>query len=147
MSQPEGLRPPRSVRNNNPGNIRLGEPWQGLMPRDQMSQEQLAEDEFCVFESPRWGFRALGVLLLNYQKLYKLSTPEALIQRFAPPSENDTGAYVADFAKALGISPESPVDLAQALTLRPALRAIAVHEAGNWMFDEAELEAGVAMVV
>ena len=42
----------RGIRNNNPGNIRIGAPWQGLMARGDMTAIQRSEREFCVFETP-----------------------------------------------------------------------------------------------
>ena len=45
----------RGYRNNNPGNIRVGAPWHGLIPRARMTPVQSAEAEFCVFEAPAWA--------------------------------------------------------------------------------------------
>ncbi|HEY4356024.1 MAG TPA: hypothetical protein VGN16_09780, partial [Acidobacteriaceae bacterium] len=75
----------RAVRNNNPGNIVAGDHWQGLMPRSEMSPEQLAETRFAVFASPKWGFRAMGVILLNYEHVHHLRTIAQIIARWAPP--------------------------------------------------------------
>ena len=39
---------PRGIRNNNPGNIRHGNDWQGI------SKEQ-PDPAFCTFVSPEYG--------------------------------------------------------------------------------------------
>ena len=49
---------PRGIRNNNPGNIKLGTNWDGL------SDEQ-NDDVFCQFKEPVWGIRALMRILLT----------------------------------------------------------------------------------
>lgn len=41
-----------------------------------------------------YGFRAGFVILRTYIRKYRLDTIEKIINRWAPPSENDTGAYV-----------------------------------------------------
>ena len=62
----------RSLRNNNPGNLRVGIAWEGLMPRERMDSEQASETAFCVFITPQWGFRALCVDLINSERLDQL---------------------------------------------------------------------------
>ncbi len=51
---------PRGVRNNNPGNIRLGIAWNGLAPEQ-------TDPDFCQFITPQFGIRALCIVLLTYQ--------------------------------------------------------------------------------
>lgn len=88
---------PRGIRNNNPGNIRWGADWQGLK-----KDGKLQDPSFCVFKSPVWGIRALAKLLKNYQRLYGLNTPRKIINRYAPPNENQTQAYIQSVAHQLG---------------------------------------------
>lgn len=78
----------RGVRNNNPGNIRSNSyfKWQGQTGSD--------DKGFCVFDTMGCGLRALFRLLANYRLLHNVSTVNQLINRFAPPSENHTGAYI-----------------------------------------------------
>lgn len=123
---------PRSVRNNNPGNIVKGEPWQGLMPPERMTPEQKAEGRFCVFMDAAHGFRALAILLRNYQTKYGLDTPAKIITRFAPDSENNTQAYIQAFAKGVAAAPDQSIDLTRRMKMFWACQAIATHEAGSW---------------
>ncbi len=62
----------RGIRNNNPGNIRKGDNWQGL------AAEQ-TDEAFCVFRSAEYGIRALVKVLLNYEKKYGLNTVRKLL--------------------------------------------------------------------
>ncbi len=59
------MTPPRSVRNNNPGNIDFNprNTWQG-----QLGLEiGVAKPRFARFDDPENGIRALGRLLINYR--------------------------------------------------------------------------------
>lgn len=135
----------RALRNNNPGNINAGDHWQGLMPRREMTPDQASEERFAVFISPKWGFRALAIILLNYQSVHHLRTIRQFVSRFAPSSENDTDAYVADVCRECGRSPDEVYDLTIPANLEKLLRAIARHESGLWLFSDKDMEAGVAM--
>lgn len=134
---------PRSVRGNNPGNLRIGQPWLGLLDPSAMSPEQRAEKSFCVFRSADYGFRALALLLLNYQRKYKLKTIYSIISRFAPANENDTKAYVRAVSNALNVQPSDPINVENHDTLHRLCRAIAIHESGGWLFSNDDLDRGV----
>lgn len=136
---------PRAVRNNNPGNIRVGDPWQGLMPVDEMNDAQRAEKAFCVFQSPKWGFRALDRVLISYQDKYEIRTIAGIIARWAPPSENDTGSYVKDVCAKSGFTATQSLDLQSYQALSPIAKAISTHESGGWFFDDKDLEAGLRL--
>lgn len=97
-------RPARGERNNNPGNIRHGSKWQGL-------SAQQTDKDFCQFVSPEYGIRAIYKLLQTYQKKYELNTVESIIDRYAPPSENNTTGYINRAAKDIGVSVNEPIDV------------------------------------
>ncbi len=124
---------PRGIRNNNPGNIRHGENWRGL------AREQ-TDPAFCVFTSPVYGIRAMGRILLNYQRLYGLKTVREIVSRWAPPSENDTDAYVAHAAEALGVQPDD--ELCVSDHLEALLRVIILHENGRNPYSDDALAQG-----
>jgi len=50
MDEEMSKQQPRDVRNFNPGNIELRDPWQGLAP-----QNQQTDGRFAVFTKPVWG--------------------------------------------------------------------------------------------
>lgn len=137
----------RAVRNSNPGNIEAATQWQGLMPRVQMTPAQAGETRFAVFSDPKWGFRALAVVLRNYEKLHGLNTIRQIIARWAPPAENDTGAYVTHVAKIVGIDADVPMNLSDTDTLAEICKAIAMHECGGWFFTQEDLDAGVQLAI
>lgn len=137
----------RAQRNNNPGNLNAGEHWQGLMVRSQMTPEQAAEPRFAVFETAAYGFRALCVLLLNYESIYGLNTPRKIIGRWAPSIENNTAGYIARVSAETGKGEDEPVDLKDARTLSGFAKAIATVESGAWLFNDTDLQIGVAMAL
>ena len=89
---------PRGIRNNNPLNIRRSaDKWQGL-------KAQQEDREFFQFSEMKWGWRAAFRLLCHtYYKKYGLKTIRAIINRWAPPKENDTQYYIRSVAERTGI--------------------------------------------
>lgn len=136
----------RAVRNANPCNIRVGDPWQGLMPADMMNDEQKAEKEFCVFQAPKWGFRAAARVLISYQDKHQVETIRAAITRWAPPSENDTEAYIAHVVDVAMIGADEPVDFHSYADVLPIVKAMSIRECGKWLFDDKDdLSAGLTL--
>ncbi len=131
---------PRGIRNNNPGNIKWGEPWKGLKKGGES-----IDPVFCVFETPEWGIRALAKILKNYQKIHGLNTPRKIISRYAPPCENQTQAYIQSVAHQLGIYPDSEVDLNDEATLIIFLKAIIRHENGIQPYSTETLIKGIQL--
>jgi len=97
---------PRGLRNNNPLNIRRGESqWQGL-------KEEVADSRFCEFKTPEWGWRAAFILLARtYYHEYRLFTIRKIIERWAPPNENQTQAYIKAVAEAMDYDPDKPLGI------------------------------------
>jgi hypothetical protein len=113
---------PRNVRNNNPGNVdRTSIAWQG------MSAVQ-SDPRFIVFTAPQWGFRCAARILLGHFR-EGLQSVHALINEWAPPSENNTSVYVTDVAKEMRVGIDET--LALPTQLLPMLKAIAHHEGGE----------------
>ena len=142
-----GSNSPRSVRNNNPGNlVRTNIAWEGLSTPDEMTPEQQQETRFSVFAGAEWGFRALG-RDLHSKWLRGLDTIRQIITVYAPPNENDTEAYIGAVSEMMQVSPDQPLALGNASQLATLCRAIAVHEAGGWFFADDDLNAGVRMAL
>lgn len=134
-------KPPRGVRNNNPGNIdRTKTVWQG---EDRSAEALRREPRFCVFETPQAGFRALAKTLLTYQNKHGLRTVREIINRWAPPVENNTEAYITQVAREVGVGSREIVSLSKQVPLQRLVTAIARHENGGLFWDEAVIEAGV----
>lgn len=116
---------PRGIRNNNPGNIRLSsQRWRGQRPFQ-------FDPSFIEFTDPVLGLRALRRLLLTYQLKYGLDTVESLINRYAPPHENATDAYIHQVARRMGVGRRDKIDLRQPAVLQALACAITCHENGR----------------
>ncbi|WP_272523933.1 structural protein [Providencia sp. PROV230] len=100
----------RGERNNNPGNIRHGSKWQGL------SATQTDKD-FCQFISAEYGIRAIFVLMRTYEKKYGLCSVRQIINRYAPPTENNTEGYIQRAAKTLGVRIHTRIGMIMSKTL------------------------------
>lgn len=85
---------------------------------------------FVTFDSIEHGVRAMAVILLNYQRVYGLRTIQTIIRRWAPWTENDTGAYVSAVVKDSGYSMNAFLVLSDRATLWRIVAAIIHHENG-----------------
>lgn len=129
---------PRGERNNNPGNIRHGEPWQGLCGVQQ-------DANFCTFIRPFYGLRALCKTLINYQRRHDKRTVEEILFRWAPPVENDTESYVQAVAAELDVDPKAPIDVVNHIDMLVRLaKAIIHHENGRCIYSDAEITSAAA---
>lgn len=129
----------RGVRNNNPGNIRKGpEKWQGLAPESDQS-----DPAFWRFLAPEWGIRAIVRILRTYQAR-GLVTVRSIIGRWAPPTENNTDAYVAAVARQLNVSPDDRLTLTGD-QLTNLVKAIIRHENGVQPYSDATIAQGIAL--
>lgn len=125
----------RGERNNNPGNIRQGQAWQGLAP--------FQYSPFAVFVSPVYGIRALAKTLLTYQSAYGLNTIAGLITRWAPPAENDTAAYIAAVSRDCGMSPTLAISVSNPEILNCLTRGIIHQENGRVSYDAGTIATGI----
>ena len=131
--------PPRGIRNNNPGNLRRSkDPWQGL------ASEQ-TDPDFFQFVSSKWGIRALARTLIAYQDKDGRNTVNKIIDRWAPPTENNTTAYVQAVAAGVGVAADDEIDVHDYLVLRPLTLAIIRHENGQQPYTDAEIDAGLVL--
>ena len=89
---------PRGLRNNNPLNIiRTKSKWLGMI-------NEQTDLRFCQFSDMRWGWRAAFYLLCKvYYGKHKLTTPEQIINRWAPPEDgNNTIRYIEHVCQITG---------------------------------------------
>ena len=113
---------PRGIRNKNPGNIKLGTDWDGLA-------DEQSDPVFCIFSEAVWGIRALMRILLTYRFTHNRKNIDSIIKRWAPPSENDTDAYIVFVSKKMGIEPMDMIDNSIEAYL-PLVKAIIQMENG-----------------
>ena len=89
----------RSIKNNNLGNIRASSKnnWQG--------EVDIGDTAFESFATPELGVRASAILVKNHIK-GGADTLEKLINKWAPPTENNTNNYIDVVTKQLGWTEE-----------------------------------------
>ena len=97
---------PRGIRNNNPLNIRrCKDQWKGL-------RAQQTDPSFCQFESLEYGWRAAFYLLTRtYYHKYRLYTIRMIINKWAPPNENQTLKYIENVCRLTGIGLDEPIGI------------------------------------
>lgn len=128
----------RGVRNNNPGNIeRNSTKWQG------MAEDQSSDIRFIVFKSPQYGIRAIAVTIMTYSTKYGLNTVAEIINRWAPPGENNTAAYIEAVSAGMGVKPDTVIDVDNAYVMLPLVKAIIKHENGSVPYSDAVLMEGI----
>lgn len=123
---------PRGIRNNNPLNIRKSkDKWKGLRAQQQ-------DAAFCQFENMEWGWRAAFWLLTRtYYHTYRLFTIRTIIQKWAPPHENNTASYIANVSKLSGIGADEPIGIPSDQPARWMMlgAAMAIQENGTNSID------------
>src|SRR4026207_779089 len=129
----------RGERNNNPGNIRISaNTWAGKLPASQNT-----DGAFEQFDTVENGIRALAQLLIAYNSKYGLNTVRAIINRYAPPSENITDSYVNAVANSIGVSADAPIAVRDPATLFELAKAIIRHENGRVAYNDEIIREGV----
>jgi len=118
-----GGRAPRGIRNNNPGNIEFGEFAKSMGATG-------SDGRFAIFDTPEAGLAALAGLMRRYGRK-GIDTVQGIVSRFAPPNENNTGAYVAGVASRLGIAPNAHLNLTDPAVLANLLANITQIENGR----------------
>jgi len=138
---------PRGIRNHNPGNIRWGDPWQGLRPKAKRN-----DPAFCQFASAAYGIRALARTLITYQDKYGIRTIRDIVTRWAPSAENNTQAYIQAVAKHTCFKPDMELNLHDYWQLRVVVEAIIRVENGkgplgtaNTWYDQTTINKGLAL--
>lgn len=117
----------RGLRNNNPGNlVKTNIKWLGKL--------QSTDPKFEQFQSLEFGIRAQLKDLINDINKGK-NTVSALISEYAPPNENNTGAYIRSVAKSLGVTEKQKLTSIDAKFMLNLARAIYKVELGKYHVD------------
>lgn len=123
----------RGIRNNNIGNIRVSkDQWEGATGDD---------GAFVTFDTPDSGVRALAKNLMSYGR-QGYDSIEKIINRWAPPNENDTQSYINSVVAATGIPATQSIDLTNPDVLASLSEAIGYHETGS-RYDPEVYQKGV----
>jgi hypothetical protein len=90
---------------------------------------QGASTGFQKYDTPEAGLAAVDSNLKAYGSK-GINTISGVIGRWAPPSENNTPAYISDVSKRLGIAPDAQIDLSDPFVRHALTTAITLHEHG-----------------
>jgi len=104
---------PLGIRNNNPGNLRN------------------PDGSFMQFRTPEEGLQALHNNLIAYGTKHGINTVEGVISRWAPPTENNTAAYIKFVQQATGLHPGQQINLQDPATRDLLAAAITRFENGR----------------
>lgn len=130
--------PTRGIRNNNPGNIRIGVPWDGRkLPN--------TDGAFDQFIDPESGIRALAKLLLAYQDYHGLQTIREIISRYAPGNENNTQAYIDAVCRWTGLEPDAQLNLHNHAMMVALIIAIIKEENSGYEYPIEVVNRGVQL--
>jgi hypothetical protein len=109
---------------NNPGNLektKSGTPWQG--------EYTCNDPRFACFTDIAHGYRAMFILLRNYI-VGGSKTISEMISKWAPPSENDTAAYIKYVSANTGINPQITINANDIDSLTKIVAAMSKIENG-----------------
>jgi len=130
----DALGAPRGIRNNNPGNIEFTSiKWRGLVGSD---------GRYAVFDTPQNGLRAMALEIWDSITRDGDDTITKLINQWAPPTENLTGAY------ALSVSKQTGIGVTEQLVYRrdvaALMKAITKHENGVQPYPDSVIQSAIA---
>lgn len=124
---------------NNPFDLRdEGIPWKGLIG---------AKEGFCQFDTIENGLRA-GMKDLHTKYVRDgLKTTRQIVSKYAPPTENDTAAYIEGVCSQLGLQPDEDTHLDQVTNLYAYGGAIIHQEQGRVDYDDLQLADAANAVI
>lgn len=97
----------------------------------------------CQFVNVVDGLRAGALDLYNQQALHGLMTWREIITKYAPPSENDTEAYLAKVCDFTGVGPDDRIYLADPSFLAKAVAAVIIQEQGTNPYVSGQIEMAI----
>lgn len=130
---------PIGLRNNNPGNLRPGISWQGVIGEN---------GGFLVFRDIAYGIRAMATDIGNDIRLDGLDTLRKLVYEYAPPTENPTEQYLSRMVEYTGFTADQRLPI-NANTLLKLIRGHLRVELGDnfaTMVTDADIQEGLAMI-
>ena len=127
----------RGEINNNPGCIRIvpGVSWDGQSPTQ-------TDGAFVQFTDPVYGIRAMARILISYSQR-GINTVQAVINRWSPPNENNSIAYVTAVCASCAVEPLQRISI---ISMLPQLiAAIIEHENGEMIYTQEQINQGISL--
>lgn len=129
----------RGIDCNNPMNIMMSDKkWQGEIRPTRDPQERL-----CTFDCMENGVRAGAKTLITYYRVHGLKTVRQILNRYAPPEENNTAAYIDAVCERIGVQPDELLYMEKRDTVDDLVGAIIHHEQGTDCCTEEQIFGGV----
>lgn len=125
----------RAERNFNPGNLNYA-------GQSGASLEAGSNARFAKFNSEEEGIAALVRQLRLYQQR-GIDTIGEIVKKYAPPSENDTQAYVANMARWTGLSADEKLNFNDTETVRRMVEGISRKEGRYTPLTEGQIMSGI----
>lgn len=135
----------RAERNQNPGNINyvIANPFKGQIGIEDIPQDEpLLKPRFGKYDTIHNGIRAIAKVLISYMGRDKCDTIRKIVNRWAPPIENNIFAYVYDVAKNTSILPDTHLELNDT-TLIALTKALIHHENGRCLYDDTIIASAI----
>jgi hypothetical protein len=131
---------PKGLRDNNPINLR---PY-GFTYQHQVSSDS---DNEAIFDSTIYGLRAAALDLYTAYYIDGRHSISDIISVFAPPSENDTNAYINYVANQMNISPDADINLNGTVLLKliRAMMQIEIGEQYAAMIPDEDIKTGIIL--
>jgi len=82
------------------------------------------------------GIKAMAAQLHLYQNRDHLNTINDIVSKYAPKSENDTAAYIADMVGKTGFKSDQSLDLNDTSTMSKLISAMTKHENSKSNFSQ-----------
>lgn len=134
----------RGIRNNNPGNlVKTTIPWTGKVPAASNTDSRFEQfRDYNGTPGHIWGLRALFKDVRGDVESKGQNTIRRLITSYAPAHENDTAAYIAAVASAVGVSADAAI---QATHYPALIAAIVKHENGINPYPDTDIRRAIAL--
>lgn len=114
---------PIGILNNNPTNIRVSKTFKWL-------GETESKGAFCKFIDRKFAYRATFILFHSYITKHGCRTLRDIINRWAPPSENQTAVYLRTVSNMSNYPEMVTVDLGDEDMMCKIVKAMVYVEVG-----------------
>lgn len=140
--------PTRGERSNNPGCMNEGGGWIGDIGYEIVPPGFHYKPRFARFDTAIHGIRAIAKQLIVYQDKHGLHTIRAMINRWAPPSDdNDTSAYVEAVSGHVGVTPDETINVHDIDILLGMVCGIINQENGRVIYGQDDILTACTMAL
>jgi len=102
---------------------------------------------FCQFNTLDNGLRAGIKNLYNQFHVHGLNTWREIVTKYAPPTENDTDAYLKAVCIETGVGPDDYINLSMPSFLAKSAKAFILQEQGYVPCPDNQIAAAVSTVL